>query len=738
MVVIENLFLPSVKRKPVYNAQYCSLFFRPWTLLEGDATVPHLSLLGITTSSLREIYESRKDCVARKIGNKRRPEPPVSSLHKVDWTTSWSEYVRGNVVSASAAKLIQSFLLNTMASSGKAADDVASEADDTEDEVDLPPMKVSREKFQDLLRSGRSEVAEPAEGEEAAKSGPRPVSKSNLKAARQKLTRNQGYQKSQRIVEVVWKIAPCAVDASERRSPGNMHENDYQDHLDALTAVAKQEDKFEDPFNEKRCQSAMYNPSKNEKDIDDVLNSIRAGAKKPNHEQQAFLNDFSERLKAERREQVSDTTNRGPGEPMLDLIHGFPGTGKSAVIAWMRELMEDGLGWEHGVHFVCLAFQNAMAAQLNGFTVHHWSGIPTRDGGGCGTGDRHKLSMKCQALRVIIIDEVSMLWAELLGTLDKVVSDAVRVRNTYKKRSDGSTRAFGGVNVVMCADFWQLHPVTGTFLASNPNEVPSGLAKNALDLFWGDGETTNCIRKYTELTQLMRCDDEWYNNLLMQCRVGDLSMDDYAYFHGLPTLTSPTQFRRGVACTCNDDVENDPIMGQYRKYWKNRFLQGNLDMAQFQKSDEAECELCRAERPRRHRVLTPNAPLDPALRQPPFTGAPALYTFNVPRYFATNLRAKEFAKQENIQLSWCHARDVPLHPGDRELPAEALNEKRYSWLRRHDQETGHIPSIYPLAKGMPIRLTENVDRSRQLFRGRTGFIHGWTLAPNCISEEIDG
>ena len=81
--------------------------------------MPHLRLLGITASSLREIYESRKDCASRKIGNKRRPEPLVSTLHKVDWATSWYEYVRGKSVGASAAKLIQSFLLNTKAYSEK-------------------------------------------------------------------------------------------------------------------------------------------------------------------------------------------------------------------------------------------------------------------------------------------------------------------------------------------------------------------------------------------------------------------------------------------------------------------------------------------------------------------------------------------------------------------------------------------------------------------------------------------
>ena len=61
--------------------------------------------------------------------------------------------------------------------------------------------------------------------------------------------------------------------------------------------------------------------------------------------------------------------------------------------------------------------------------------------------------MKCQALRVIIIDEVSMISAELLGALEYVVKGAVRVQETHKKRKNGQTRAFGGVNVVMCADF---------------------------------------------------------------------------------------------------------------------------------------------------------------------------------------------------------------------------------------------------------------------------------------------
>ena len=160
-------------------------------------------------------------------------------------------------------------------------------------------------------------------------------------------------------------------------------------------------------------------------------------------------------------------------------------------------------------------------------------------------------------------------------------------------------------------------------------------------------------------------------------------------------------------------------------------------MGTLLKCPQSECASCSAERTRRHRVLSSAESLKPELQTHPFSGAPALYTFNVPRCFATNLRARQFAKQNNVQLSWCYAQDVPLHHEDRELPPKRLQEKLFSWLRRHDQETGHIPSIYPLAVGMPIRLTENIDRDRQLYRGRKSTIHGWTMPPGCIPEEID-
>ena len=69
---------------------------------------------------------------------------------------------------------------------------------------------------------------------------------------------------------------------------------------------------------------------------------------------------------------------------------------------------------------------------------------------------------------------MSLMSAGLLATLERVVSTTVRGKGMYKKRNDRTAHVFGRVNIIMCADFWQLFPVTGTFLASDTLDVPFG------------------------------------------------------------------------------------------------------------------------------------------------------------------------------------------------------------------------------------------------------------------------
>jgi len=71
-----------------------------------------------------------------------------------------------------------------------------------------------------------------------------------------------------------------------------------------------------------------------------------------------------------------------------------------------------------------------------------------------------------------------------------VVTRAVRKKSTYKIRKDGTRRVFGGVNILMYGDWWQLKPVDGTWLCCNPLDIPAGHAQNALEILRGGRATT--------------------------------------------------------------------------------------------------------------------------------------------------------------------------------------------------------------------------------------------------------
>ena len=101
----------------------------------------------INTKKYKEGYDSSK------LRKKTTKNVEQSTLDMISWKNDWDEYVRENVVSNAAAKLITRFLLNTMAATATAADGAQSEADASGIEDELPPMKLSGIKFQKLIKS---------------------------------------------------------------------------------------------------------------------------------------------------------------------------------------------------------------------------------------------------------------------------------------------------------------------------------------------------------------------------------------------------------------------------------------------------------------------------------------------------------------------------------------------------------------------------------------------------------
>ena len=117
-----------------------------------------------------------------------------------------------------------------------------------------------------------------------------------------------------------------------------------------------------------------------------------------------------------------------------------------------------------------------------------------------------------------------------------------------------------------------------------------------------------------------------------------------------------------------------------KKVWGTLFLQGwsGRDIVSKQPDnphEHAECDACAARRKQCHRVL-PHGPVnDVGLQEEPFASAPAIYTYNLPKYYAMHLRAREFARVHKQTLSWIIARDVPLFSEDRALDPPKLRAK---------------------------------------------------------------
>ena len=237
---------------------------------------------------------------------------------------------------------------------------------------------------------------------------------------------------------------------------------------------------------ERRSPAPPLFPLGTHQDLLMWLRSFEERKEKPTEVQRLFLERLIQRLQLEAEAEQKQSANNLQEEPMFDMIHGVPGAGKRKLIAWIREAFEKVLGWTHGVQFVCLAFQNAMVAHIEGYTVHHWTGMPVAETEGYSTTrDNRKFPTQCQSLRFLLIDEISMVSAQLFDQPEVLMAKVVRVRSGYKQRADGTIRPFGGANVLLFGDWWQLKPVTGTALFTNPSEAPSFVALHGLQLFWG-------------------------------------------------------------------------------------------------------------------------------------------------------------------------------------------------------------------------------------------------------------
>ena len=128
-------------------------------------------------------------------------------------------------------------------------------------------------------------------------------------------------------------------------------------------------------------------------------------------------------------------------------------------------------------------------------------------------------------------------------------------------------------------------------------------------------------------------------------------------------------------------------------------------------------------------------PHDPRLTTDHFSGAKMIVATNDLKYAINKQCAILYASSNKKHLTWCPAFDRPTTDGITKTDADT----RIRWLQYHDRWTANLYGMLPLVQGLPIALTEHVDRpiQKNLLRGTEAFLDSWILDPrkNSVPEK---
>src|SRR3989339_1394216 len=231
-------------------------------------------------------------------------------------------------------------------------------------------------------------------------------------------------------------------------------------------------------------------------------------------------------------------------------LTGEPGAGKTHIVNTYVNYLRTS-----DVEPAITASTGIAATHIGGMTIHSWSGIGIKT-----KLDKYDLdkiasseyiSKRVNRTRVLIIDEISMLSENMLNMVDMVCREIKQ-----------SSEPFGGIQIILVGDFFQLPPV---MKIETENNAPATLIKEPLSRFaydspaWERANPTICY-----LTEQYRQDDKDFLALLSAIRSNIFENDHLRLIETrkIEHHTAPNSIPKLFSHNADVDRVNDEILAK--------------------------------------------------------------------------------------------------------------------------------------------------------------------------------
>lgn len=219
-------------------------------------------------------------------------------------------------------------------------------------------------------------------------------------------------------------------------------------------------------------------------------------------------------------------------------LTGAAGSGKTYLLNTYIDLLK-----ERKIYVGITASTGIAATHMRGFTIHSWAGIGIKNK--CSDeeiqliAEKKRIAKRFREAKTLIIDEVSMLDKDRLNLIEEVA-----------RYARANFEPFGGLQVVLCGDFFQLPPV------SKWGEEPPEFAYKSST--WGNMNLKVCY-----LEEQHRQGDKPFIEVLNAIRRGTVDETTLGHLHGrLGKNLTEDRVTKLYSHNRNVDAENARELGK--------------------------------------------------------------------------------------------------------------------------------------------------------------------------------